>query len=115
MTGTAQTGTTYTPADQGTGITEQMRIEIQGEVERQLNLSPVYRASCVTVPYAADMLSVTEDTIREWIKAGKLAASKVGNNFHIRISEIDSMLTRYATVVPMKDKRFGVNNFKKAK
>ena len=108
----AQTGNHNTPANPG-NYTGDFQAAIQAEVERQLNLSPVYRATCVTVPDAAALLSVSADTLRQWISSGKLPASKIGNNYHIRVSDIEAMLTRYATIVPMKDKRFSVNNRRK--
>lgn len=41
----------------------------------------------VTVKYIADILLVTEWTVREWLKAGKLPGIKIGN--HWKISESD--------------------------
>lgn len=102
---TAQTGNHNTPANTGTGI-EELRPFIQEEVERLLNLSLAYRVQCVGVDKAAELLSIEKDTVRSWIAKGKLPASKAGNNWLIRLCDIDEMLTRYATVVPITDKRF---------
>ncbi|MEO6540337.1 MAG: helix-turn-helix domain-containing protein [Ferruginibacter sp.] len=102
----AQTGNHNTPADQGTGITSEILFNIQEEVERQLNLSLAYRVTCVTVAKAAELLCIEEDTVRAWINRGKLQASKIGNNWQIRLCSIDEMLQRYATVIPITDKRF---------
>ena len=101
----AQTGNHNTPANTGTG-NEWLQPFIQEEVERLLNLSLAYRIECCTISYAAEKLKVTEDTLRQWIAKGKLPASKAGNNWLIRLVDIDEMLTRYATVVPITDKRF---------
>lgn len=107
----AQTGNHNTPANIGYG-TPELKSFVQEEVERLLNLSLAYRIECCNISYAAEKLSVTEDTLRQWIAKGKLPASKAGNNWLIRLVDIDDMLKRYATVVPMKDKRFGVNRKK---
>ena len=101
----AQTGNQNTPANTATGV-EELRPFIQEEVERLLNLSLAYRVQCVGVDKAAELLAIEPDTVRVWISKGKLPASKVGNNWHIRLCDIDEMLSRYATVVPITDKRF---------
>ncbi len=67
------------------------------------------RVQCITVDDAAKSLSVQPDTIREWIKAGKLHASKVGREYIIRLVDLERMLTQNALVVPMHDRRFKRN------
>lgn len=37
----------------------------------------------------AEHLSVSEDTIRTWIKSGKLPFSRAGKRYKFKISEID--------------------------
>lgn len=105
QTTAAQTGNHNTPVNTGTGI-EGLQTFIQEEVERLLNLSLAYRVTCVTVDKAAELLCIEPDTVRTWINKGKLPASKAGNNWMIRLCDIDEMLKRYATVVPITDKRF---------
>jgi excisionase family DNA binding protein len=48
----------------------------------------------LSVGDVARLLSVTEPTIREWIKEGKLTAHRAGARFwRIRQSEVDRMLS----------------------
>ena len=107
MNTAAQTGNHNTPANQVPS--DEIRLFIQEEVERLLNLSLAYRIQCCTISFAAEKLCVTEDTLRQWIAKGKLPASKAGNNWMIRLCDIDDLLKRYATVVSIKDTRFCVN------
>jgi excisionase family DNA binding protein len=52
----------------------------------------------LSVADVARLLSVTEPTVREWIKAGKLKAHRVGARFwRIRQSEVDRMLSEQAS------------------
>ena len=47
----------------------------------------------LSVADVAKLLSVTEPTVREWIKEGKLKAHRAGARFwRIRQSEVDRML-----------------------
>lgn len=47
----------------------------------------------LSVAEVATLLSVTEPTVREWIKEGKLQAHRAGARFwRIRQSEVDRML-----------------------
>ena len=47
----------------------------------------------LSVAEVAGLLSVTEPTVREWIKEGKLKAHRAGARFwRIRQSEVDRML-----------------------
>ena len=41
----------------------------------------------------AEHLSVSQDTIRNWIKNGKLPFYKAGKQYKFRISEVDQWLT----------------------
>jgi excisionase family DNA binding protein len=48
------------------------------------------------------LLSVTEPTVREWIKDGKLEAHRAGARFwRIRQSEVDRMLSEQASSRPV--------------
>jgi len=40
----------------------------------------------------ADHLSVSQDTIRNWLKTGKIPTYKAGKQYKFRISEIDRLL-----------------------
>lgn len=50
--------------------------------EKWVNLSDV-----------AEHLSVSEDTVRNWIKAGKIPFYKAGKQYKFRLSEVDEWLT----------------------
>lgn len=77
-----------------------------GIVEMQLQQSPWFRVQCVSCEKAGDALNVETDTVRQWIKVGKLPASKIGKDWSIRLVDIDKMLKLNATVVRIGDKRY---------
>ena len=55
----------------------------------------------LSVADVARQLSVTEPTVREWIKEGKLKAHRAGARFwRIRQSEVDRMLGQQASTKP---------------
>ena len=55
----------------------------------------------MSVADVAKLLGVTEPTIREWIKDGKLKAHRAGARFwRIRQSEVDRMLGEQASTRP---------------
>jgi excisionase family DNA binding protein len=55
----------------------------------------------LSVAEVSQLLSVTEPTIREWIKDGKLRAHRAGARFwRIRQSEVDRMLAQQASNRP---------------
>ncbi|MGH3261000.1 MAG: helix-turn-helix domain-containing protein [Trebonia sp.] len=55
----------------------------------------------LSVADVARLLSVTEPTVREWIKDGKLRAHRAGARFwRIRRSEVDRMLAQQASHRP---------------
>ena len=58
-------------------MSEQERVE-----ERWVNLSDV-----------AKHLSVSQDTVRNWIKSGKLPFYKAGKQYKFKISEVDRWVT----------------------
>lgn len=37
-------------------------------------------------------LSVTPDTVRTWVRSGKLPSNKVGKRYKFRLSEIDKLV-----------------------
>jgi excisionase family DNA binding protein len=56
----------------------------------------------LSVADVAKLLSVTEPTVREWIKEGKLKAHRAGARFwRIRQSEVDRMLGQQASTKPI--------------
>lgn len=55
----------------------------------------------LSVADVSRQLSVTEPTVREWIKDGKLKAHRAGARFwRIRQSEVDRMLGRQVSIQP---------------
>ncbi len=40
----------------------------------------------------AKHLSVSQDTVRNWLKSGKLPTYKAGKQYKFRLSEVDQML-----------------------
>ncbi len=46
----------------------------------------------VAIVDVAEHLSVSEDSIREWIKKGKLPYYKAGRLYRFRLSEVDKWL-----------------------
>lgn len=51
------------------------------EVEKWVNLEDI-----------ADYLSVSTDTVRNWIKSGKIPYYRAGKRYKFRISEVDEWL-----------------------
>ena len=54
---------------------------IENENEKWVNIEDV-----------AEHLSVTADTVRSWVRSGKLPANKVGKRYKFRLSEIDKLV-----------------------
>ena len=55
----------------------------------------------LSVADVSRLLGVTEPTVREWIKEGKLKAHRAGARFwRIRQSEVDRMLSDQASTAP---------------
>jgi len=88
------------------GLQEFIITTANGIVETQIQQSPFYRVQCVDSEKAANLLGVEPDTIRNWIKSGKLQASKIGKEWLIRVIEIEKILSANATAVRMVDKRY---------
>lgn len=55
-------------------------VEVRTE-EKWVNLADV-----------AEHLSVSQDTIRNWLKSGKLPTIKAGKQYKFRLSEVDKLL-----------------------
>lgn len=88
---------------------EQLKSFVSELVFTELQNSLWYRIDCVDCEDAGKKLAVATDTVREMIKRGELAASKVGNNWKIRLIDIDAYLTRHATMINI-DKRYRRRN-----
>ena len=85
--------------------TQSIEEMITGIVALQLQQSLWYQVQCVSCEKAADALNVETDTVRHWIKAGKLPASKIGKDWSIRLIDVDKMLKLNATIVRLPDMR----------
>jgi len=59
----------------------------------------------IGIPQAADLLGVSIDTVRRWIKSGKLKAEKVKNRYRISRQEIQRALSEVSRQKPMHDFR----------
>ena len=46
----------------------------------------------VNLADVAEHLSVSQDTIRNWLKSGKIPTYKAGKQYKFRLSEIDRLL-----------------------
>lgn len=46
----------------------------------------------VNLADVAEHLSVSQDTIRNWLKSGKIPTYKAGKQYKFRLSEIDELL-----------------------
>lgn len=86
-------------------LTAPQQAAIYDYINQCLNNSTWYCVQCCTADKAAEVLSVEVSTIRDWIKSGKLAASKVGNSYLIRLVEIDRMLHKNATIINIDHRR----------
>lgn len=54
-------------------------MELNNTEERWVNLEDV-----------AEHLGISQDTVRAWIKAGKLPAYKAGKRYKFKLSEVDA-------------------------
>lgn len=95
-------------------LPQQQAIEkyIQDTIEQRLNSCLMYVVQCITCEEAGILLSVKEDTVRDWIHSGKLAASKVGREWMIRVIDVDKMLHQNTNIIRIDDKRFRTNRRK---
>ena len=48
----------------------------------------------VNIGTVAEYLSVSKDTIRNWMKAGKLPVNKAGKQYKFKLSEVDEWLRK---------------------
>lgn len=55
----------------------------------------------LTVPEAAAQLRVDPATVRRWITAGRLRASKPGRDYRIAQADLDKLTGRYVTSTPL--------------
>lgn len=55
----------------------------------------------LTVADVAKQLQISEDTVRRWIKSGKLPALKIGKEWRIDPEELKSLLAQFRKQPPM--------------
>jgi excisionase family DNA binding protein len=77
---------------------------IQDTVSSMLDGILWCRVQCITIEEAAECMNVYHDTVRQWIKAGLLPASKAGREWRIRLIDLDQFITQTTQVVKI-DKR----------
>ncbi len=56
----------------------------------------------LTIPEAAEQLRVLPQTIRLWIKQGRLKAAKIGRNWIVTQDYIDKIITGEIVIPPME-------------
>lgn len=55
----------------------------------------------LTVPEAAKRVRRDPETVRRWIRAGKLRATKIGTQHVIEEADLDALLDRGALMLPL--------------
>jgi hypothetical protein len=88
---------------------EAMQTIIKDMVQAELNNCLWYHIQCTDCDGAAKALKVQTNTIRDWVKAGKLGGSKVGNSIMIPIHAIYRMLQNNLVTTPVVDMRRRIN------
>ncbi|RTL56265.1 MAG: DNA-binding protein [Sphingobacteriales bacterium] len=81
---------------------------VRREAWNYLSSFPYHTIQCVNVGKAAELLCVEEDTVRTYIKCGKLAASKVGKEYRIRIFDLQQFLDATAVVKVMRKRKHNI-------
>ncbi len=56
-------------------------------------VEPKAEEKWVNLSDVAEHLSVSQDTVRNWLKSGKLPTYKAGKQYKFRLSEVDALLT----------------------
>lgn len=64
------------------------------------SVSRLEQPSFLTPQEVSDLLRVSVQTVRRWIKEGALPAYKVGRAWRIRRADLDRWLNRQRTAVP---------------
>jgi excisionase family DNA binding protein len=57
--------------------------------------APMTPINCYSIADVAQRLDVSDETVREWIIAKKLRASKINKRVLIRHAELESLLARH--------------------
>jgi len=64
------------------------------EVKEIMSWLPQYRLECITVARAAELLKCYPDTVRTYIRQNKLRATKIGNDYRIKLTALEDFLNR---------------------
>ena len=81
------------------GLLRKIIREELSSLQKQSDTTPT--SYLLTVGQAAEYVGVQSSTIREWVKRGKLPASKAGKGWRIRRGDLDrSLASKEATVPP---------------
>jgi excisionase family DNA binding protein len=72
--------------------------EVAEIVQDFLQHSVYGNCQCITVQEAANLMGVEGDTIRAWIKAGKLPATQPGKEYLIQIVKLYQFIENHSTV-----------------
>lgn len=60
--------------------------------ENDINTEQKSEEKWVNLADVAEHLSVSQDTVRNWLKSGKLPTYKAGKQYKFRLSEVDRLL-----------------------
>jgi len=70
-----------------------IRDEVRTAIRQELGKKPVTAGDYVSVAEAANIASVQSQTIRAWIRSGKLTEYKAGRVLRVRRSELEAFLS----------------------
>ena len=65
---------------------------IRGTKMEKNNTELIAEEKWVNLADVAEHLSVSQDTVRNWLKNGKLPTYKAGKQYKFRLSEVDRLL-----------------------
>ena len=73
---------------------EEATVEKEVTIEKWVNLKDI-----------AEHLSVSQDTVRTWIKEGKLPFDKAGKSYKFKISEVDDWVRSGGAAETVEEKK----------
>ena len=76
----------------------EMHMAINNLVQDLLQHSIYANCQCLSVAQCAELVGVKEDTIRDWIKAGKLEAHQPGKEYLVRVINLHKLLEQNSTI-----------------
>jgi excisionase family DNA binding protein len=84
---------------------EQLRAIIREELRAALDARPAPApapapAGYLKVSVAAERYSVAPETLREWIRAGKLPRHRAGREWRVRPEDVEALMARGGTTAP---------------